>query len=305
MSFDSNQKYGVISNYLLNAVSSALTKTAIAPLERVKVLRQTEKELLKQGKLEAAYKGIIHCKLEIFKREGLASFWRGSSANLIRCFATQAINLLVKNKIKTIFLIKNSDNYITFISKSIMAGSLAGILNLVFVYSLDYTYTKLAADNKINDIRQFDSLVDVYKHSFNKDGICGLYRGFGITCAGLILHRIFFFSLHDLLIPILRSDRPSFASSLIFACGITVITTLLTHPLDTIRQRMIINSNDDTNYSGTFDCLSKISKNEGLMVLMNGAGVSLMKTTVQIVAIFTLSRLAKSYLGVKLDIMGI
>ena len=299
---------GSISSYLINVASASLTKTLIAPLERVKILRQTEQELVNQRKLGVGYKGSFRCILEIFKKEGLASFWRGNSNFTIRCFITQAINSVIKNQVKTIFLIKNSDDYFTFFCKNIMAGSCAGILSLVFVYSLDYTYTKLAADNKIDEQRQFKNLADVYKQSFNKDGICGLYRGFGITCAGLVLHRTLFFSLHDLLIPILKIDRPSFTISLAFAYGITVISTLITYPIDTICRRMIINSKGDAqipNYNGSVDCVSRILKNEGFVVLMNGADVSIVKSTAQILMIFFLNRLAKFYLGSKLDIMGL
>jgi solute carrier family 25 (adenine nucleotide translocator) protein 4/5/6/31 len=305
MNANTNQKYGSISSYLINAASASLTKTLIAPLERVKILRQTEQELVNQRKLGVGYRGSFCCILEIFKKEGLASFWRGNSNYTIRCFITQAINSVIKNQIKTIFLIKNSDDYFTFFCKNIMAGSCAGILSLVFVYSLDYTYTKLAVDNKTDEQRQFNNLADVYKQSFNKDGICGLYMGFGITCAGLVLHRTLFFSLHDLFIPIFKIDRPSFTISLAFAYGITVISTLLTYPIDTIRRRMIINSNDDARYNGSVDCFFRILKNEGFVVLMNGAGVSIVKTTVQILMIFFLNRLAKFYLGSKLDIMGL
>ena len=47
--------------------------------------------------------------------------------------------------------------------------------------------------------RQFSGLRDVYSRTFRSEGMPGLYRGFGISCSGLLVHRSCLFGLYDTL----------------------------------------------------------------------------------------------------------
>jgi solute carrier family 25 (adenine nucleotide translocator) protein 4/5/6/31 len=70
---------------------------------------------------------------------------------------------------------------------------------------LDYARTRLANDAKAAKTgggRQFDGLIDVYKKTLKSDGIPGLYRGFNISCVGIIVYRGLYFGLYDSLKPV-------------------------------------------------------------------------------------------------------
>lgn len=77
------------------------------------------------------------------------------------------------------------------------SGGAAGACSLAFVYSLDYARTRLANDNKSSKKgggeRQFNGLVDVYRKTLATDGIAGLYRGFAISCVGIVVYRGLYF----------------------------------------------------------------------------------------------------------------
>jgi hypothetical protein len=77
---------------------------------------------------------------------------------------------------------------------------------LLFVYSLDYARTRLANDAKSSKKgggeRQFNGLLDVYRKTLATDGIAGLYRGFVISCAGIIVYRGLYFGIYDSLKPV-------------------------------------------------------------------------------------------------------
>lgn len=47
---------------------------------------------IKQGRLASPYKGIADCARRTYADEGIVSFWRGNTANVIRYFPTQALN---------------------------------------------------------------------------------------------------------------------------------------------------------------------------------------------------------------------
>ena len=63
-------KLGFAENFMLSGVAAAVSKTAAAPIERVKLLVQNQGEMLKQGTLAEPYKGIVDCTVKTFKSEG-------------------------------------------------------------------------------------------------------------------------------------------------------------------------------------------------------------------------------------------
>lgn len=76
-------------DFLMGGVSAAVSKTAAAPIERVKLLIQNQDEMIKAGRLSEPYKGIGDCFKRTFQEEGMVSLWRGNTANVIRYFPTQ------------------------------------------------------------------------------------------------------------------------------------------------------------------------------------------------------------------------
>eukprot|EP00494_Astrolonche_serrata_P000020 UN00020 len=89
-------------------------------------------------------------------------------------------------------------------------------MSLMFVYSLDYARTRLANDaksGKKGGERQFNGLVDVYKKTLASDGFAGLYRGFVISCAGIIVYRDCYFGFYDTLKPMLLGEDAGLTSS--------------------------------------------------------------------------------------------
>ena len=82
-----------VVDFLMGGVSAAVSKTAAAPIERVKLLIQNQDEMIKAGRLSEPYKGIGDCFKRTIKEEGFGSLWRGNTANVIRYFPTQ-VNLI-------------------------------------------------------------------------------------------------------------------------------------------------------------------------------------------------------------------
>lgn len=85
---------GFAVDFLMGGVSAAVSKTAAAPIERVKLLIQNQDEMIKSGRLSEPYKGIGDCFKRTIKDEGIVSLWRGNTANVIRYFPTQVCNPL-------------------------------------------------------------------------------------------------------------------------------------------------------------------------------------------------------------------
>merc|ERR1712179_45445 len=162
------EKLGFAENFMLSGVAAAVSKTAAAPIERVKLLVQNQGEMLKQGTLTEPYKGVLDCTSRTMKNEGLVSFWRGNLANVIRYFPTQALNFAFKDTVKALFkTAKDAPQYEKF-GKNILSGGCAGSMSLFFVYSLDYCRTRLANDAKTKSgTRQYNGMIDVYTKQSN------------------------------------------------------------------------------------------------------------------------------------------
>jgi len=270
---------GFVENFALSGAAAVISKTAAAPIERIKLLVQNQDEMIKAGRLSEPYKGVIDCTMKTFKSEGLLPFWRGNLANCLRYFPTQALNFAFKDTIKAMFKADPKESYASKFTKNIFSGGAAGAMSLCFVYSLDYARTRLANDakGKGGGERQFNGLIDVYRKTLASDGIVGLYRGFVISCVGIVVYRGFYFGLYDSLKPIILGDNSGLFLNFILGYTVTVSSGLLSYPIDTIRRRMMMTSGQAVKYKGSIDCGVQIIKNEGFMSLMKGAGANILR----------------------------
>jgi len=274
------RKLGFAENFALSGAAAVISKTAAAPIERVKLLVQNQDEMIKAGRLDRPYKGVIDCTMVTFRNEGVLPFWRGNLANCIRYFPTQALNFAFKDKIKQLFKMKKTDSYGVKFGKNIASGGAAGAMSLCFVYSLDYARTRLANDaksGKKGGERQFNGLIDVYKKTLKTDGFVGLYRGFVISCVGIIVYRGCYFGFYDTLKPIVLGDDAGVILSFMLGYVVTISAGLVSYPIDTIRRRMMMTSGEAVKYKGSMDCAIQVVKNEGFMSLMKGAGANILR----------------------------
>jgi len=277
----SKQKLGFAENFALSGAAAVISKTAAAPIERIKLLVQNQDEMIKQGRLSEPYKGVIDCTMKTYRSEGIIPFWRGNLANCIRYFPTQALNFAFKDKIKAMFKASKADSGAMKFSKNIASGGAAGAMSLFFVYSLDYCRTRLANDAKSagkgGGEREFNGIIDVYRKTLKSDGVQGLYRGFVISCVGIIVYRGCYFGFYDTLKPMLLGDDASLLASFALGYVVTISAGLVSYPIDTIRRRMMMTSGQAVKYKGSIDCTMQILKNEGAMSMMKGAGANILR----------------------------
>jgi len=269
-------------DFTMGGVSAAVSKTAAAPIERVKLLIQNQDEMLKTGRLATPYKGIGECFRRVIAEEGFGSLWRGNLANVLRYFPTQALNFAFKDQFKRMFAVPKSAPYWKTFSANIASGGAAGASSLLFVYSLDYARTRLANDNKSakkGGERQFNGLVDVYRKTLATDGIQGLYRGFNISCVGIVVYRGLYFGLYDSLKPILLTGKlnDNFLASFLLGWAITIGAGLASYPLDTVRRRMMMTSGEAVKYNSSYAAFKEIIAKEGAKSLFKGAGANVLR----------------------------
>lgn len=276
-----------LADFAAGGISGAVAKTATAPIERVKLIIQTQdaNPKIKSGEVKR-YTGIVDCFTRVYNEQGVSAFWRGNFTNVIRYFPTQAFNFAFKDTIKALFPKYNSKTQFgMFFLVNMASGGLAGAGSLCIVYPLDYARTRLASDVGSGQ-RSFNGLADcLVKTARGPSGIMGLYNGFGVSVAGIIPYRGVYFGMFDSLAGInpFRKDKGlvGLASKFCIAQATAITAGYASYPFDTIRRRLQMQSEkpkDQWLYKGTVDCLFKIMKDEGTAALFKGAGANAIRT---------------------------
>jgi solute carrier family 25 (adenine nucleotide translocator) protein 4/5/6/31 len=278
------KKKSFLMDFLIGGTSAAVSKTMVAPIERVKLLLQVQ-DANKNIPVDQRYNGISDCFSRVTKEQGFGALWRGNLANVIRYFPTQALNFACKDYYKKIFCPYNPKTEPgKFFIGNCASGGAAGATSLCFVYPLDFARTRLAADVGSGGDREFTGLVDCLKKIAGKDGAAGLYRGFGISVIGIIGYRASYFGMFDTGKVLLFEDikTANFFALWGFAQCVTVGAGIFSYPLDTVRRRLMMTSGKtgkDKMYDGTLDCFRKIYKDEGGRAFFKGCLSNVLRGT--------------------------
>lgn len=274
-----------LKDFVAGGVAAAISKTAVAPIERVKLLLQVQ-HISKQISEDQRYKGMVDCFVRIPKEQGFLSYWRGNLANVIRYFPTQALNFAFKDKYKQIFLggVDKRTQFWRYFMGNLASGGAAGATSLCFVYPLDFARTRLAADvGKGANQREFTGLGNCIAKIFKTDGIVGLYRGFGVSVQGIIIYRAAYFGFFDTAKGMLPDPKNTpFLISWAIAQTVTTVAGIVSYPFDTVRRRMMMQSGRskaDIVYKNTLHAWAVIYKVEGGAAFFKGAFSNVLRGT--------------------------
>jgi len=266
-------------DFIAGGVSAAVSKTIVAPLERVKILLQIQ-DAHKHIPKEQQYKGIVDCFSRVHKEQGFLSFWRGNVVNVVRYFPTQALNFAFKDKYKALFLDGiQQDQFWRFFAGNLASGGAAGATSLLIVYPLDFARTRLGADvGKSAADREFKGLADCIVKSYKADGmIRGLYPGFLVSVQGIIVYRAIYFGAYDTAKAMF--DKPNIATKFAIAQTVAAASVTIAYPFDTVRRRLMMMSGDaEKKYKGTVDCFNKIVKEEGMKGVFKGNATNVLRS---------------------------
>lgn len=265
-----------LKDFIAGGVSAAISKTIVAPIERVKLLLQVQ-HVSKQLSADKQYKGIIDCFIRIPKEQGFLSYWRGNLANVIRYFPTQALNFAFNDKYKKIFLggVDKKTQFWRYFMGNLASGGAAGATSLCFVYPLDFARTRVGADTGKMGSREFTGLGDCLIKIFKSDGPIGLYRGFNVSVQGIIIYRAAYFGCYDTARNMLPDPKNTkFIVNWAIAQAVTTLSGFVSYPFDTVRRRMMMQSGlkaSEMIYKNTAHCWVVIARTEGMSAFFKGA----------------------------------
>jgi len=199
------------------------------------------------------FSSVLQRSTESLNIERLRAPWRGFGTTCLRWGPYQFLNLWTKDVLTNYVPISSHDQHrsVYFATKFII-GATAGVLSaLVWGYPLDVIRQHLATHNAIKPALASNVILEVWQ----KHGMLGFYRGFLGDCTGLAIFRGVQLGGWDAVKDWYGKDawhKQSMLSHFLHAQGISLLGSLCSHPVDTIR-RNVIRSGSGISY---MDCLS-------------------------------------------------
>ena len=126
-------------NILSSMTSSVASKTLVAPIERVKLMYQSEGELIRTGKLEKSWRGYSDLIRKTLKNEGGFSFWRGNYTYIIRYTINSSIGIVIKDELHRIDPCKSCSK----VQKNFAYGGIGGLIGMFVAYPIEKNSKKL------------------------------------------------------------------------------------------------------------------------------------------------------------------
>lgn len=264
---------------LAGGVAAALAKTAVAPLERLKLLRQLG---------EASGEPLGAMVATILRTEGPAGFWRGNVANVARAFPQKGV-LLMSADVWREALTPLCARVHVLPSPAALSGALAGATSVLVSYPLDVIFTRQAG-RIVADRGGRASIIATAREAVRAQGLAGLYVGAGFTLLSSLPYEGIKFGTYALLCRALagQAEGPGppegrvgrHLRALVAGAGAGAAAHASTYPFDTIRRHLQMRGT--TAGLGTFGsalaCGRTIAKGGGLAAFYKGLPITVVRT---------------------------
>lgn len=268
----------IIQDFLAGGIAGVISRTAVAPIERVKILLQVQVVSAQGAPLK--YTSVLGSLKRIIETEGPRGLMKGNAANCVRVFPNSAIQFASYGILKQELFGSRPLNPVDLL----IAGALAGAIAQTITYPLDLVRAILTV-NMTNQKKNI--LGTIFEVVRGPSGFAGLYRGLTPSLAGIVPYIGIDFAVYGSLRPYLpkvsfESQEPTAvgkfcAGAFAGACGQTIA-----YPFDTIRrilqvQHIKAKHVGDIKYKGMLDCLIGVSKRDGVRALYYGLLANYMK----------------------------
>ncbi|XP_051118274.1 probable mitochondrial adenine nucleotide transporter BTL3 isoform X2 [Andrographis paniculata] len=144
------------------AVAAMVSRTCVAPLERLKL------EYIVRGEKRNLHELIY----TIATTQGLRGFWKGNFINILRTAPFKAINFFAYDTYRK-QLLKLTGNEEATHSERFIAGAAAGMTASVLCLPLDTIRTRLVAPGG----EAMGGVIGAFRHVIQNEGFLSLYRG--------------------------------------------------------------------------------------------------------------------------------
>lgn len=248
---------------LCGGLAGVLSRTMVAPIDRVKILLQTQ--AVAAGMSADKYGGVGGTIRTVIQEEGVRMLWRGNAPNCIRILPYAALQFWSYDYYKGMILKKRELG----IFQRFQAGVMAGITAASLTYPLDLIRIRLAT-NRDPAVAGF---VSQGKSIVREGGtVFALFRGFIPTLTSLAPFIAVNFTVFDTIKTNFMPEKVD--SELVralytlgFGASSAIIAQSVCYPLDTVRRRMQVKGSQYTSMANAY---TTIIQKEGFMGMYRG-----------------------------------
>lgn len=222
--------------------------------------------------------GFFSSFANLYNKEGMKAFWKGNGIACLRLFPFNAIEFVAFSKMKNYFV--DSDGHMSPL-KSLVAGSLAGVVATVLTYPTDMVKTRLTIDHSDPSKAKYKGVVDCFVKVYKEEGFKALFKGMGTSIAGVIPFAGGTFMAYEFLGKWRgkSGDKRSAWETFVDGCLAGAFAQTFSYPFDTIRKKLQaqMKSGKTPQYAGMLDCFAKTIKKDGVLGLWKGTVANLAK----------------------------
>ncbi|KAK8630025.1 hypothetical protein V6N13_078836 [Hibiscus sabdariffa] len=265
--------------------STTISKTTVAPLERIKILLQTRAEGFHSIGVYGSLKKPV-------KNEGLKGLYKANGVSISRMLPHSIFHYMTYEQNRG-FLLYKWPCVGQGPSLDILAGSAASATAFLCTYPLDLVRTKYAyqvvnrhqsfVDNHRcihSGLPAYRGIKDIFKTVYKQGGMSGLYRGVDPTLGGILPYNVLkFYSNEELKRRAPQEDQSSIALNISSGASAALFGQTVMYPLDIVRRQMQVDilNQKGVRYRNTIEALKCIVRNQGWRQLYAGLCINYIK----------------------------
>eukprot|EP00941_MAST-03F_sp_MAST-3F-sp1_P004095 g4095.t1 len=234
--------------------ASAFGKTVLAPIERVKIILQTQ-SMVKKSYGHSPFRGLFSSINRVVHEQGFSALWRGNLANCVRIVPTYALRFALFDHFRKLVTPKECRSLKDLsLMRQMSAGALSGATTMLVTYPLDLARTRLAADIRSKSEMKGASgrdaattLRGMVLSTFRAEGIVGLYKGLLVSLVEIAPYLAISLGGYEFLkarvLPNLEGKYKYIGQGwLMLGCGWAsgLVASLFCYPLDTVKRQLML-----------------------------------------------------------------
>lgn len=252
---------------LCGGIAGATARSFVAPIDRVKILMQTQQLTVKDGKQR--YNSVMQSLRYIVQNEGISKLWRGNGTNCIRVFPYAATQFVSYDKYKAMLLLEGGT---MTIFRRLFAGALAGATATSLTHPLDVVRLRLSVQPELHGFK--GAIRSVYM----EQGMKTFFKGYSATLLSLAPFIAINFATFDQLKFVTYKTFPILEDNIGVTLGLGACAGLFAQsicfPLDTIRRRMQL---PGQHYSSVLNAFKTVFQTEGMKGFYKGMAPNAIK----------------------------
>lgn len=304
----------IVKSLIAGGVAGGLSRTAVAPLERLKILMQV------QGN-EKKYKGVTQGLMHMARTEGMRGMMKGNWTNCVRIIPNSAMKFFTFEQLCRLIsdhqLETTGSGELTPVLR-LLAGAGAGIVAMSATYPLDMVRGRLTVQEGRNV--QYHGIIHATKTIWKEEGFLAFYRGWLPSVIGVVPYVGLNFGVYETLKAMMLkhyalNDERELSVAARLGCGALAGTTgqTVAYPFDVARRRLQVSGwagarelhsdhGSVVAYRGMMDCFARTVREEGFRALFKGLAANYIKVVPSIAIAFVTYEQVKEMLGVEIRI---